>query len=337
MARAEATGTPGPAVTAVQASREDYVGFDLHTLRVGSIPSFDLYIRVLDDYVLYRHHDLPFDDETASALMVNGIDTLYVDADAESELTRYCEQHLASVLDDRQIAIPERAEAAVRVADHLAQDILHDNRRGAAHRSLRVATILSQFVTEEPDAITRLVNSLGDRSTLQAHSANTSVYAVALARHAADPTPELVAKLATAGLVHDVGLSFVTTDLLQKPSRLSREERKLIEQHPVTGEQLLRQAGGFPEDVLRAVRWHHERLDGSGYPENLKGWAVPWIARALAIAEVFDALTSTQPWRARMSPSEAIMLMLGELRSGLDVDLIRMFVPMLRSDDESDA
>ena len=76
---------------------------------------------------------------------------------------------------------------------------------------------------------------------------------------------------------------------------------------------------------------------GLATPDGLRGWAVPWMARAVAIAEVFDSLTSTQLWRERMKPYDALHYMLSEMRTGLDTELIRALIPVLRRvDDEPD-
>ena len=138
-----------------------------------------------------------------------------------------------------------------------------------------------------------------------------------------------VGELATAGMFHDVGLGVVRPDILRKAAPLDADERKLIQEHPVTGEQMLRQSGAMSDDVLLAVRWHHERLDGSGYPDNLRGRSIPWMARAVAIAEVFDSLTSDQPYRQRLTPFEALRIMMNEMRGAFDASLLKRFVPML--------
>ena len=323
-----------PATPAGDAKRREFVALDLRTLREGSVPSFDLYIRVRHEFVLYRHRDLPFDAETISALGQNGVTTLYVAGEAAEELAAYCEQHLASILTDRRLSDRERARTAIWVGRGLARAILDDHVKHTALRAKRLAAILAQFVTDEPSTLTRLLNLLGDGSTLELHSANTAIYAVALAQHAPDPSMELVGVLATAGLVHDLGLSLVPPEILAKPGPLSADERRIIQEHPATAEQMLRQSRGFADEVLRAVRCHHERLDGSGYPRRLKSWAIPWTARALAVAEVYDSLTNSQPWRPRMAPVEAVRLMIEDLTPGLDIELIAKFVRMLRSDVE---
>lgn len=320
------------------AATDTFVAFDLRTMRIDSVPLFDLYIQNDGEYVLYRHRNLPFDTQTADNLRSNGVSTLYVMGDDEPTLAQYCEQHLTAMLHDERMPMQERASAIVRVAENLGRDIVVDGQADATERSLHMATALTAFVSDEPDSMNRLINSVRDGDTLEAHSANTSVYAVALARHAPDPTLDLVADLAAAGLLHDTGLTFLPRKILDKPTRLTVSERKQVELHPVTGEQLILQSGGMPETVTRAIRSHHERLDGSGYPDGLRGWAVPWMARAVAIAEVFDSLTSTQPWRERMKPYDALRYMLSDMRSGLDTELIRALIPVLRRVDvEPDA
>ena len=300
-----------PATPAADAERRGFVALDLRTLREGSVPSFDLYIHVRHEFVLYRHRDLMFDADTVAALSQNGVTTLYVAAEAAEELAAYCEHHLPSILTDRRLSDRERARTAIWVGQRLARDILRSDAKFEAIRAMRMSAILAQLVTDEPHALTKFLNSLGDGSTLELHSANTAIYAVALAQHAPVPSIELVGVMATAGLVHDLGLSLVPPEIRAKAGPLSADERHIIHEHPSTAEQMLRQSRGFPDEVLRAVRRHHERLDGSGYPRRLKSWAIPWTARALAIAEVYDSLTNTQPWRPRLAPVEAVRLIIG--------------------------
>jgi HD-GYP domain-containing protein (c-di-GMP phosphodiesterase class II) len=150
-----------------------------------------------------------------------------------------------------------------------------------------------------------------------------------MASQAPQQSLDAVAGVAAAGLLHDIGIRAVPAGVLRKPGRLSDGEWLHVRKHPLSGEEILRAIGSVPPDVLRAVRWHHERLDGSGYPDGLPGDAIPWSARAVAIAEVFDSLTSDQPYRARMTPYRALRLMLDEMTAGLDTALIRGFVPQL--------
>lgn len=314
------------------------MAFDLRTLRLESTLTFDLFIRFADDYVLYRHRDRPFDQRTLATLLSNGVDTLFVRGEAARQLARYFELHLTEILSDRDLPVGERARTVIHVAETLAADILDNPEGRTVRRAVHMVEKLATFALDSPDALSRLIQLLGDGSTLEAHCANTAVLALVLARHAPEATIEALAHLALGGMLHDIGLSLTPSQILQKPGALDRNERLLVQQHPVTGEQILRQVGGMPDEVLRAVRSHHERLDGSGYPDRLRGRSIPWAARVVAIAEAFESLTSTQPYRERMKPAKALRVMLHDMRGQFDAVLLRGFIPALghRAEDEED-
>jgi ribonuclease P protein subunit RPR2 len=105
-------------------------------------------------------------------------------------------------------------------------------------------------------------------------------------------------------LLHDIGKVAVPDSILHKPEPLTPHERELIQQHPVTGWEIVRQVDflGAASDV---VRHHHEHWDGAGYPDGLKGEDIPLTARVFAVADTVDALTTTRPYRAASPLSEA--------------------------------
>ncbi|HEX8731704.1 MAG TPA: HD-GYP domain-containing protein [Ktedonobacterales bacterium] len=111
-------------------------------------------------------------------------------------------------------------------------------------------------------------------------------------------------ELALAGLMHDLGKTWVRNEVLLKPAALSQSEREMIEKHPVTAAQLL-WAFDMPESILDAVLSHHERWDGRGYPEGRAGEAIPLGARMLSVADVFDVITTPRPYKAAMSVEAA--------------------------------
>jgi len=109
--------------------------------------------------------------------------------------------------------------------------------------------------------------------------------------------PEKLRVLHQAGLMHDIGKIGVPDSILNKPDRLTPAEMAVVREHPLRSEEMI---GRIPSlrPTLRAIRWHHERLDGSGYPDGLAGDDVPLDARILAVADVFDAMTSGRSYRA---------------------------------------
>jgi putative two-component system response regulator len=121
--------------------------------------------------------------------------------------------------------------------------------------------------------------------------------------------------LRRAGIVHDVGKVAVPEHILLKPGPLTPEERKIMEQHPITGERICAPMKSFRR-VLPIIRHHHEKLDGSGYPDGLKGEDIPMTVRILQTVDIYDALTTDRPYRKALSSQEALSIMRSEVKKG---------------------
>jgi HD-GYP domain-containing protein (c-di-GMP phosphodiesterase class II) len=115
--------------------------------------------------------------------------------------------------------------------------------------------------------------------------------------------PEELHRLYLSGLLHDVGKIGIRDSVLLKPGRLSDEELEHIKRHPTIGFEILSGVKQL-ESVLPGVRHHHERIDGTGYPDALKGEEIPLMARIMAVADSFDAITSTRPYRMGLSKEQ---------------------------------
>jgi putative two-component system response regulator len=152
--------------------------------------------------------------------------------------------------------------------------------------------------------ITELAESIRERDRVTyEHCRRVGIYVNRLARFMGWPRGA-ARELALAGLVHDLGKTWVHNDVLLKPAALSQSEREMIERHPVMAAQLL-WAFDMPDTILDAVLSHHERWDGKGYPNGLAGAAIPLGARLLSVCDVFDVITSPRPYKAAMSVAEA--------------------------------
>jgi cyclic di-GMP phosphodiesterase len=138
-----------------------------------------------------------------------------------------------------------------------------------------------------------------------------------------------VQALRRAAVVHDIGKVAVPDHVLLKPGPLTAEERALMERHPVVGEGICAPLKSF-QPVLPIIRHHHEKLNGTGYPDGLKGDAIPIAARVLQIVDVYDALITARPYKKAMRPVEALAVMEQEVRRGWwDPEVFAAFVEML--------
>jgi putative two-component system response regulator len=162
----------------------------------------------------------------------------------------------------------------------------------------------------------------------EGHCTRLSQYSVELARALGISEEECVA-LRRAGIVHDVGKVAVPERILLKPGPLTSEEKQIIEQHPVVGERICQPLRSF-RLVLPIIRHHHERMDGSGYPDGLEGSNIPLTARILTVVDVFDALTSNRSYRSASSKEEALRIMHDEVSKGWwDGRLVKEFERVL--------
>jgi ribonuclease P protein subunit RPR2 len=125
-------------------------------------------------------------------------------------------------------------------------------------------------------------------------------------------------------LLHDIGKVAVPDAILYKPDRLTSEERAVMEQHPVTGSQIVRGID-FLGEAAKVVRSHHERWDGHGYPDRLSGEGIPITARVFAVADVLDALTTDRPYRPASSIVVARRMIVGESGTQFDPGVIEAF------------
>ena len=143
-------------------------------------------------------------------------------------------------------------------------------------------------------------------------------------------SPEELESVKTAGYLHDIGKVGISDRLLLKQGPLTREERAIIETHPIIGEKIVRPLGLKPP-AKEIILHHHERWDGRGYPQGLAGEEIPFLCRLVALADVFDALTNDRPYRRRFSFQDALKKIRAEAGTQFDPDLARHFVKLISS------
>jgi putative nucleotidyltransferase with HDIG domain len=161
------------------------------------------------------------------------------------------------------------------------------------------------------------------------HSNRVTQISLALAS-AMGCTPEEQDILNVAGLLHDIGKIGIRDEILLKPGRLSRDEFSIIQQHPIIGADIMDNLGLWHREKL-IVRGHHERFDGNGYPDRLKGREIPLLARILSVADVYDAIASDRAYRKRMEESKILEIMYGGAGTQFDPDIIDTFRKLYES------
>jgi putative nucleotidyltransferase with HDIG domain len=160
------------------------------------------------------------------------------------------------------------------------------------------------------------------------HSERVTQVAMAIGRSLGLDPAELDL-LHRGGLLHDIGKIAVPASILDKPARLTDDERRAIEAHPATGARILAPIAAY-RDVIPLVRWHHEALDGTGYPDGLEGADIPDLVRILTVADVFDALVSERPYRPAWPTDHAVSYLIENAGRKFDREVVDAFAQSLR-------
>jgi HD-GYP domain-containing protein (c-di-GMP phosphodiesterase class II) len=208
----------------------------------------------------------------------------------------------------------------------------HDKLRAAYQQALAYAVDLRKSHRQMQRSV--LQSLLGLANALEAkdeytrgHSERVAGLAQRLALAAGLGISE-AKTIAEAGLLHDLGKIGVPEHILRKQGPLTDEEWIAMRRHPLTGAQIVAPLEFFADAVL-IVRHHHERHDGSGYPDGLKGDGIPVGARVVAIADVYDALTSERPYRRKLAREEAVQVMRDDAGLTLEPRLTELFLDLV--------
>ena len=306
-------------------------------------------------------HGLALGDHVLRELSLTLIDC----SPESSKLARYGPDQFAMILPDyaleQSLKIAEAAKAAFISPKHPALSV------GAAElalstdrpESLALATelavtkakqlggnqvcsfdLVADGQTNDPFELHKILED-GTLATIQAlaaavdakdtytlgHSQRVAQYAADLCRFIGEPS-DFVDLVYKTGTLHDVGKIGVPDGVLNKPGPLTPEERAQMETHPVLGEMIVRKVPQLA-DTLPGVRHHHERWDGKGYPDGIAGLEIARLARILALADTFDAMTSDRPYRRGMDRSIALREIAKGAGTQFDPELARSFVEMM--------
>lgn len=194
-------------------------------------------------------------------------------------------------------------------------------------------------VEEISETTQKLINSLSSNKDILVNIADIKMYDDYTYHHSLSVAIMAIAiglelgfnnfmlnELGTAGLMHDIGKVSVPVEIITKPGRLTPDEFEIVKMHPVYAAQHLKERNIVSDNIYKGIIQHHEKIDGSGYPYHLKGKEIHPYARILAVADVYDALTSNRPYRVPNPPNEAIEYIMAGMGTQFDENILRAFL-----------
>jgi HD-GYP domain-containing protein (c-di-GMP phosphodiesterase class II) len=199
-----------------------------------------------------------------------------------------------------------------------------------------VDTIVTDMVTtilHDNFTVSSFITILSNDYYTHTHSLNVSVYAICLGKHLNMHKSELE-ELGISALLHDLGKSKISSDIINKNGKLSEHEFNEVKKHSMYGWALARQMGITNKNILAGIRNHHERLDGNGYPDKLKGEQIHIFAKIIAVCDTFDALTTNRTYKDSIGTFNTLLMMKKEMSQHLDSSIVDHFIKIFK--EESD-
>ena len=313
-------------------SQPGYRAIPLATIRMDSVTDFDIHIQTAPDRepVLYRERHLEVTPAVIAILEEQRHRQVFIPTAQAKQYRQYIVAHLDSILQDPTLPIGDKCEVLYDSAQGLVADVLEEPRsRELLLRSKRLVASTVDFMTKEQDAFRFLVEIVSYDYYIFTHSVNVSIYSIALAQRLGGFTMAALRELGEGALLHDVGKCLIDPAITQSEHALSEEEWRAMQQHPTFGYEILTEHGLVGAQTLEIVRHHHEKLDGSGYPDGLRGEEIRPLVRVTTIADIFDAITTRRCYRDAVGSFDALKLMRSQMTEQLDQTYFRVFVQLL--------
>lgn len=222
----------------------------------------------------------------------------------------------------------KNAKNILRNAEFKVQSIFQDIRMGKAFNdndAIALVDEISESVFRSSDALISISRLKNKDNYTYLHSVAVCALMVSLSK-TLGYDKEFCKQAGKAGLLHDIGKTFIPLDILNKPGKLTDEEFDIVKQYPLQGWQLLKESGNqFSDETLDVCLHHHEKFDGSGYPKELKNDEISILSRMGAICDVYDAITSDRPYKKGWEPTIAIKNM-SQWKGHFDPTIFRAFI-----------
>ncbi len=244
---------------------------------------------------------------------------------------KYAIQHasyteLAAADDSRGRAHRVYCESLRMIMDVMTE--LRAGRIPSTPAAVAVVDSMRDLILDDPNALMGMAMLKSYDDYTYNHSVNVTIFCLALGQQL-ELVPAELRAFGIAGLLHDVGMVRTNETIIRKPGLLNADEMRLIKLHPELGAEILESMQGMDPAAHAMVLQHHIRFDRTGYPERLATEEIHPLANALALADCYDAITSTRPYRRSRDPSEAVRIIQSCAGSAYQPELVEQFIRML--------
>lgn len=311
---------------------EVYVEIEKWLLDIGDILSFDLFST--DDkfsdksFFLAQNTPISSNDKTK----IERIRSLYIRQSDLPSYNRFVDKLVQAVARNEQIPITKKAAVIYRQASVILDEMFENPEElENVPKSKQVVNTFVNTIFSDTHAIESMIKITAYDYYTHTHSINVCIYSLSLGSYL-KLEPVTLEELGMSALLHDLGKSRVNPNITNKKGRLTDSEFEEMKHHPLYGYTIALKIGIRDRSILDGIRHHHEKLDGSGYPDGLMGKSITLFARIIGVCDVFDALSTQRSYKDKMSSYETLRLMKISMQHHLDMELVDAFIRMQQHD-----
>jgi len=291
---------------------------------------FDLFLRQNNDsYILYSNSGISVNTLKERNLF-QGSSKLYVSQKDYIKEAISITNDISLLLSDKNITVEDRQNVLKNKSWSIIDSLVED-RFNVDNGSLDlVKEMIRECINriDKDESLSCIGNVASHDYTTFSHQHNVFVYVISLLKRMNIYNESDLIDIGIGALMHDVGKQLIDKRIIQKPDRLTPEEFKVIQGHPLSGEKLAR-SFGISSVSLNCIKYHHERYDGGGYPCILQPYKIPTYVQVLTICDVYDAITSNRPYAKAEDPFVALKIMKEKMSGHFNMDIFKEFVLML--------
>nr|WP_147822650.1 HD-GYP domain-containing protein [Salidesulfovibrio onnuriiensis] len=292
---------------------------------------FSVYLWQGGDFVLYTRSGQRFTSRHREILHNNGVKEVYVQSDEKPDFDKYLEDNLGSILVNDALPLEDRSSVFYEASSGVVEEVFRSKLPSALNESYfrRVSSIVESSIRflAEAHSLSAIAPFISHDYKTYTHCIHVFIFTVAILNTYGLPERELF-ECGLGAMLHDLGKTNISKSILNKRGPLTQDERAIVKGHPLHGVSMCSMLP-LSQNSINCILFHHEKLDGSGYPAGLSGEDIPLPVRAIAVADIYDALTTARPYAEAMLPYEALNLMRREMHEELDMEVFKRFVAVL--------
>ena len=316
----------------------EYIPVTLNAIRVDTIVGCDLYLQnhINNEvsYVLYCSGTKVIKSDKIDDLQKHQVKKLFVRKEDKKIYLKYVESSLKHIINDGRVDIKEKAYIVYDVAKNIMEDVFEDPRSGEqVERSKTWVSNTINFIIRSKGSFSGMMGIISYDYYTYTHSVNVSVLGLLFAKYLGIYGGEMHV-FGTGLLLHDVGKTQIDPEIINKKERLNDEEFARIKMHVELGADILKQTGGVDSASFFPIMQHHEKHNGKGYPNGLKGDAIHKYGKIAGIIDVYDALTTQRSYSDARKPFAALKIMNEEMKGSFDEKYFKDFILFLGSGGE---